>query len=153
MKITKIKIIISSLIICALFLFGVWHSKHAQFTHEKMIKLVEKQVVKVLDQINTTPDQKQQIIQISNQIKTEANDFRKQSKTRYKGIFNELLSDNSDSTKLHADIDKSIDHLRQFGHSALDNFIKIHKILSPEQRADLKIRFESTHGNSLNSSS
>lgn len=150
MKITKKKIIVSSLIICSVLLLCLWHVKYARFTHEKMVKYVEKHVVKVLDRMHTTPEQKQQIFQITDQMKIEAVEFRKQIKIRHITVFDDLMSDKVDSVKLHADMDKSLAQLGQFSHMTLDHLIKVGRIFSPEQRAELKKRYESAHGSNQN---
>lgn len=147
---TRKKIIISGLIICVIALFGIWHSKHARFTHGKMVKLMDKHIVKVLDRIKATPEQKQQITKISDQMKKEARAFRHQFMIQHSAIADALLSDEENSAKLHAELDKNFNFLRQFSHNVLDHLIRISKILSPEQRIDLKKKMTSAHGRPIN---
>ena len=148
----KKRIIAASLIACTVFVSCAWHAKHTRFTHGKMAQLMEKHLADVLEELDTTPDQKRRIAEITEGLKADAAKLRKASRGEHRVMFDEIMTGKADAAKLHADLDKTLDRLGRFSHETLDRLIRFSQILSPNQRAELKRRFEAAHGAATNPS-
>ena len=120
------------------------HSNHGD--PEKMAEKLEKHLDHVLGKIDATPQQGEKIRLISAQIVADAKQIRSQGAEDHVKIVAFLLLDTPGRQWLHDQVDKKTTEMNEFAHRTVDRLIEISAVLTPEQRAGLKKRFESSHG-------
>lgn len=123
------------------------HHRHGgHHDPEKMAKRLDKHLENVLDQIDATPQQRENIRLLSTQITEDAKQLRSQGKEDHGKIAACLLLDAPDRQWLHGQVDQKTKEMNKFAHRTVDRLIEISAVLTPEQRVELKKRFESAHG-------
>jgi len=114
---------------------------------EKIAKRFEKHLTHVFDRIDTTPEQTGAIRLISAQIVADAKQLHASGMEDQEKIVACLLLDEPDREWLHDQVNQKTREMNEFTHRTVDRLIKISEILTPEQRMELKKRFDSAHGN------
>jgi len=113
---------------------------------ERMAEKLEKHLDHVFDKVDATPQQRENIRLISAQIVADAKQLRSQGVEDQGKIVACLLLDEPDRQWLHGLADQKTKEMNEFVHRTVDRLIEISAVLTPEQRAELKKRFESAHG-------
>jgi Spy/CpxP family protein refolding chaperone len=104
-----------------------------------------KRLEKLLDEVNATPEQRQQITAIKDELVAK----RRAAREAHRADLQELLalweSPNPDRGRVHARIDERAREHVAFAHETADALAKVHGILTPEQRAQVAEKMRSWH--------
>lgn len=123
------------------------HHRHGYHSDpEKMAKRMEKHLAHALDKVDATPQQREKIRLISAQIAADAKQLRSKGPEDHGKIVACLLLENPDRQWLHGQVDQKTREMNEFAHRTVDRLIEVSAVLTPEQRSELKKRFESAHG-------
>lgn len=138
---------IVAVLLAAGMLTACHHHRHGgHHDPEKMAKRLELHLDHVLDQVDATPQQRDNIRLISAQIAEDARQFRSKGEEGHGKIVAGLLLDVPDRQWLHGQVDQKTREMNEFAHRTVDRLIEISAVLTPEQRVELKKRFDSAHG-------
>ena len=100
-------------------------------------------VNRMLDKLNATPDQRQQINGIVNNALTQLQEQRQNHEQDRAGWISALTSDNFDENALKA---KAVDHATQMANIIVPALHQVHDVLTQAQRAQLKTMMQNHHG-------
>ncbi len=106
---------------------------------------VSDRVDDMLDDLNATDTQRQQIHAIKDRLLAQAAELHQEGEPLHGEILAQWQSATPDRTRLHALVDQRADAMRAFAHQAVDAAIEVHDILTPEQRAKLEKKMERMH--------
>ncbi|MFC1523919.1 Spy/CpxP family protein refolding chaperone [Thermodesulfobacteriota bacterium] len=110
---------------------------------EKMVNWVFEDL---MDEIDATDSQQQQLSVIKDQLLKECNELHG-SKAEMHNLFLEgLRKESPDSAEVHSLVDQRLEQFGVFAHSLADSMLEVHKILTPEQREILIKHVEKKHG-------
>lgn len=137
---------IVTLVLVGGLLTACHHQHRGHGDPEKMVERLEGHLEHVLDKVDATPQQRDQILLISTQIAEDVKQLHRNGAGKHGEILANLLSDTPDKQQLHSLVDQKTIEMNEFTHRTLDRLIEISAVLTPEQRLDLKTRFESAHG-------
>lgn len=115
---------------------------HQGFGPEKLKEHVESELKK----IGATDEQQTKIGTISDRIIADCGEIHKNSKELSQKFVDCLLLDNPNREWLHRTVDEKAKEFTAFAHRTIDSLIEISGTLTPEQRAEVKKRFEAAHG-------
>ena len=99
----------------------------------------------LLDDLNATDAQRQQIHAIKDRLLAQAMELRKEGEPLHGEVKAQWESASPDRARLHSLVDQHLDAMRAFAHQAVDAGIEVHDILTPEQRAKLEKKMERMH--------
>ncbi len=111
----------------------------------QMAAFVTDRVDDVLDDLNATDAQRQQIHAIKDRLLAQAAELRKAGEPLHDEVRAQWESTTPDRARLHALVDQHSDAMRAFGHQLVDAGIEVHDVLTPEQRAKLERKMERMH--------
>ncbi len=111
----------------------------------QMAAFVTDRVDDVLDDLNATDAQRQQIHAIKDRLLAQAAELHKDGEPLRGEVKAQWESATPDRARLHALVDQRADAMRAFAHQAVDAAIEVHDILTPEQRAKLEKKMERMH--------
>jgi Spy/CpxP family protein refolding chaperone len=121
-----------------LALTGCHRAAGDHFTGERA-KLLSTWFLKgMLDDIDATPEQRQEILRVKNELIDELADFIADGKDDRALFLAEIQRDEPDEEFLHALLDGRLDARRDFAHDVLDKLLEMRAILTPAQRDKLK---------------
>ncbi len=107
--------------------------------------MVTARVDDLLDDLNATDAQRQQIHAIKDRLLAQAAQLHQQAEPDHAELKAQWESPNPDRARLHAMVDERADAMRAFAHQLVDAGIEVHDILTPEQRAKLEKKMERMH--------
>jgi Spy/CpxP family protein refolding chaperone len=103
-----------------------------------------------LDELKATPDQRAKIMAIKDRVLQQAQSqmeqHRQQGQADRQWVINQLTSDAPDKNALYAKADAKADEFKSMAHQVIDALVEVNAVLTPEQRAQLKAKIESMHG-------
>jgi Spy/CpxP family protein refolding chaperone len=94
-------------------------------------------ISRALEDLDLTEQQELQAIRIRRSIKEQAKDSREAMRADLDRVVAELEKANPDATKLHAVVDESLARMQKLAHSTVDQYLELHRTLTPEQRTAL----------------
>ena len=101
----------------------------------EVASFVSSHVDDMLDGLDATPAQRQQIHAITDKLVTDGLALRGGQADARKALVAQWDSAAPDRAQIHALIDQRIDALRAFAHEAADSAVDVHGLLTPDQRA------------------
>jgi Spy/CpxP family protein refolding chaperone len=108
-------------------------------------QMVEKRLTKMLDTVQATDAQRQQITAIKDKVLADGKALR----AAHKGTHQQLLalwkSDQPDVAQVHALVDARADAMKKFADEVADAMIQVHGILTPAQRAKVADQIQQHH--------
>ena len=110
---------------------------HQRMNPKKAYRLVSAMVENKLDDIDATDAQRTQVNALKDDLFAEAKKLREGHRAARQELAGQWESERVDSQRVHAVVDQQLDALRAFAHQAADAAIKLHGLLSPEQRVQL----------------
>ena len=113
---------------------------------EKIYKFVTFKVNDALDDLKASDGQRAQVNAVKDQLFSEAKGLFAGRKEMHEQLVAQWNSERPDAKQVHALIDQRIEEMRTFAHSAADGALKIHDVLTPEQRAQLAQDVAAHHG-------
>jgi Spy/CpxP family protein refolding chaperone len=99
-----------------------------------------------LKKVDATAEQRAKIGSVVDEISADGKQICAANQGLKAKVVGCLLLDTPNSTWLHATVDEKAKELTGFAHRTVDRLIRMSAVLSPEQRAELKKRFEHSHG-------
>lgn len=108
----------------------------------KVAAFVKAHVDDTLDDVNATPDQRQQIQALVSGILDQATALHQSHAGAHQQLLAAWKADQPDAAALHALVDQQVDQLRALAHAAVDAGVKAHGILTPDQRAKITAKLE-----------
>ena len=111
----------------------------------QMAAFVTDRVDDMLDDLNATDAQRQQVHAIKDRLLAQGMEMHKDAEPLHGEVKSQWESATPDRARLHALVDQRSDAMRAFAHQAVDAGIEIHDILTPEQRAKLERKVERMH--------
>jgi protein CpxP len=118
---------------------------HPSHDPARMAAFVTDRVDDLLDDLNATDAQRQQIHAIKDRLLAKAAELHQSGEPLHGEVLSQWRSANPDRARLHALVDQQVDAMRAFGHEMVDAGIEVHDILTPEQRAKLEKKIERMH--------
>jgi Spy/CpxP family protein refolding chaperone len=109
---------------------------------EKAKKFVTWKVDDVLDDLEATDEQRQEIHAVKDKVFEDVRVLKEDLRGDRMTFLTEMKKDKPDSDLLHRKLDGHINRLRAFAHQELDNLLRAHASLTPEQRAQLLSKAE-----------
>ncbi len=103
----------------------------------KVAAYVKAHVDDVLDDVNATPDQRQQIQALVSGVLDQAKTVHQGQADAHEQLLAAWEADQPDAAALHALVDQRVDQMRALAHAAVDAGVKAHGILTPDQRAKI----------------
>lgn len=116
------------------------YGRHHGMNPEKAYKFLTFKVDSALDDIKATPEQRAQINQVKDELFKEGGQLRADHDAVRALVMEQWDSPTVDAAKIHRTLDERIDAFRAMAHKAADGAIKVHDVLTPEQRAALKAK-------------
>ena len=99
-------------------------------------------MMKMLRHLDLTEEQEIQAVKIRRAMREQRKAARMQMKTAMEQAQLELAKDNPDPQVLHAAVDKAAEQMKASMHTAVDQFLALHKTFTPEQREELSRMME-----------
>jgi Spy/CpxP family protein refolding chaperone len=109
---------------------------------EEVQKFTTRLVERAMDDIDATDVQRAKAESLRSDLVKKGMTFQEGKKETHEFMLEAWKSDNPDPAKVHAEIDARIEDMREMAHSAADAALEMHKVLTPEQRAQLAERAE-----------
>ncbi len=130
--------------VMALAGFGRCGSPHPHDPAQVAVFVTDR-VDDVLDDLDATDAQRQQIHSIKDRLLAQGLELRREGEPLHAEVKAQWESATPDRARLHALVDQRAEAMRAFAHQAVDAGIEIHDILTPEQRAKLERKMERMH--------
>jgi Spy/CpxP family protein refolding chaperone len=119
---------------------------HGHHRGALMAKLVDWHVGEVLDELKATPEQREKVTRIKDQILAEAKTLHAGGRGLHQEIHALLQQDEPDAARIHELVDSRMAELRTFGHKLADAALEVHKVMTPEQRQQLAAHARDARG-------
>ena len=114
--------------------------------HRDPEAFLTKRIDSMLDEVKATDAQRQQILAIRDKLLADGKALRAQ----HAGVRQQLLAqwqaDQPDAKQVHALVDGRADAAKSFADEVADAVLKVHDILTPEQRAQVAARIQEHRG-------
>ena len=111
--------------------------RHAGGPHGHGGPDMEKRVERILTEIDATPQQREQIKAITGRLAEQKKARRAERREDKKELVEFWKQANPDPSQIRAKIDEKVEAHRQSAYEMADAMIEIHRILTPEQRAEV----------------
>jgi periplasmic protein CpxP/Spy len=112
---------------------GVFEQGH----EKKAYRFISMRVDNMLDDIQANDSQRQQIHQLKDDLFNEGKALKGNMEGARDELKTQWAAPKADSTRVHQIVDQQLDTARAFAHKMADAALKLHDLLSPEQRAQL----------------
>jgi len=103
----------------------------------KMEQMFTKRVNKMLDEVQATPAQRQQILAIKDKLVADGKALHATHADTRKKLLALWQSDQPDAAQVHALVDGRADAMKGFADEVADAMLQVHGILTPAQRATI----------------
>jgi len=128
--------VVISLVVAGLFI-ACGHRRSSMHDPERMEKFATYMVDDVLDDLDATDAQREDIHAIKSRVLAEITEMHADRKDHHAVILDEMKKDTPDADRLHARVDDKAEKMRAFAHRLVDYGVEVHQILDREQRAEL----------------
>lgn len=119
--------------------------RHGHFTPERLEKMVSWKLDDVMDELDATDAQREQLTAIKDRVMVRLAEERAAHEGMRPEFLLELAKDQPDPDKLHQLVDTRLEQLRPKLHEAVDVALEVHAVLTPKQRAQIKQHVEERH--------
>lgn len=143
---SKNNVLLVAVLLSCIFLSLAGCQRQRLSDPEKMGQKFETYFDHVLKSIDATAEQKEQINAIIAEIRHDAVTVYHANDLNQGLIVNGILTDDPDRTALHEKLHQKTMEMDSFAHRTLDHLLEINALLTAEQRAELKYRYEQSHG-------
>ena len=99
-------------------------------------------MMKMLRRLDLTEEQEIQAVKIRRAMREQRKAARSQMKAAMEQARLELSKESPDPQVLHAAVDQATEQMKASMHSAVDQFLALHKTFTPEQREQLNRMME-----------
>jgi Spy/CpxP family protein refolding chaperone len=119
-----------------------WGGGHGRWGGVRMARVVTAHLDNALDDLEATDAQRTQVHALKDRVLTGADGLRAGHGQARDELLAQWKQPAPDAARVHAVVDGRVDALRAFAHQAADAALELHRILTPEQRAELTERAE-----------
>jgi len=109
-------------------------------------QMISQRLNSELDELKATPDQRAQILAIKDrlvqQAKAQFEQHAQQGQADRQWVIDQLTSDAPDKGALYAKADAKAEQIRALEHTVIDALVEVNGILTPAQRAQLKVKVQ-----------
>ena len=119
--------------------------RHGRFDLERADKMVSWKLDDVMDELEATDVQREQLVAIKDRVFVRLAEEREAHKGMQPEFLLELAKDQPDPDKLHKLVDDKLEQLRPKLHEAVDVALEVHAVLTPEQRDKIEQRVKEHH--------
>lgn len=127
--------------VLALAALGLGALTLTAFRHHRdpaqMEQMLTKRVDKMLDEVNATPAQRQQILAIKDKLVADGKALHASHADTRQKLLALWNADQPDAAQVHALVDGRADAMKGFADEVADAMLQVHGILDPAQRAKL----------------
>lgn len=99
----------------------------------------------LIDDLDLSDAQMLEVLRAQKRLRAAHQTLRRERHQDMKTALEGLASDTPDPAALHQMIDAHAEKIKRLAHTAADEALALHKILTPEQRRQLKERLERQH--------
>jgi Spy/CpxP family protein refolding chaperone len=125
-------------------LAGAGFAQHQMHNPKRAYEFMSVKVNSLLDDINATDAQRAQVNQMKDELWQQGQALHQTEQLR-EHLVSQWGADQVDAAKLHAAVNEKIDAFRAFANRAVDDSVKLHDLLTPEQRAKLQEEIRNLH--------
>jgi Spy/CpxP family protein refolding chaperone len=105
-------------------------------------QMVERRLTKMLDTVQATDAQRQQITAIKDKVLADGKALRATHQATRQQLLALWKSDQPDAAQVHALVDARADGMKKFADEVADAMVQVHGILTPAQRAKISDQIE-----------
>jgi periplasmic protein CpxP/Spy len=128
------KKILSTLLVAAVVVTGAL-TLTAFRHHGDPSRFVTNRVEDLLDDVKATDTQRQQIHAIVDKVVADGKALHASHAGVHKQLLAQWQADQPDASQVHAIVDARADSMKKFADEVADAILKVHDVLTPEQRA------------------
>jgi periplasmic protein CpxP/Spy len=146
------KILISALVgVAAVALLAGFGPGHAgpgfgHFDSKKAYRFLSFKVDNTLDDLKANDAQRKEVNALKDELFNEGMKLKEGQDAAHKELAAQWDAEKVDRARVHSLLDERIDAFRAFAHKAADSAIRLHDLLTPEQRSQLKALAAARHG-------
>lgn len=127
-----------------------WAGKERGFCHKSMSPeqaetMSTRMLDHALDDLDVSDAQRKELQGLRGSLVKEGMALKNEKKESMEEALTLWNSPNPDAAQVHALLDSRIDEMRTFAHSAADKALEAHRILTPEQRAEVAKKISDRH--------
>ncbi len=149
MKTKQVLLTAALAVVAIVALAGFTYGRPMGFGHhlspEKAYKFITFRVNDKLDDLKANPAQRQEVNAVKDQLFDQAKGIFAGRKDLHDQLVAQWNSAQPNAKQVHSLIDQRIDEMRAFAHSAADGALKVHDVLTAEQRAQLSAEIAEHH--------
>lgn len=119
--------------------------RHGRFDMERVDKMISWKLDDVMDELEATDAQRQQLVAIKDRVMVRLAEERAAHEGMRPEFLLELAKDQPDPDKLHQLVDTRLEQLRPKLHEAVDVALEVHAVLTPEQRDRIEQHVKERH--------
>jgi Spy/CpxP family protein refolding chaperone len=147
----KKTLIVAGALVAAVIAFTAFrHTAFAGYGHghdpAQMAQFAKNRVADMLDDVDATPQQRQQIGAIVDQMIASAQSAHQGQAGAHQAFLDAWKAETPDAAQLHQLVDQRIDAARTVAHQAVDAAVQVHGILTPAQRQKITTKLERRFG-------
>lgn len=116
------------------------------FDAKKAYRFISFRVDNALDDLKANDAQRKEVNAIKDDVFNDAIKLKEGQEAAHKELAAQWDAAQVDKARVHAVVDERIDALRAFAHKAADAAIRLHDVLTPEQRSQLKAQAQAHRG-------
>jgi len=131
----------------ALAAFGAMAAQEMgpQARQKHVMRFISAHVENMLDDVQATDAQRKDVEQLKEQVFTDGKAFHAGMETAHEELRAQWKAAQPDKVRVHQIVDERVDAVRGFAHKLADSALKLHDLLTAEQRQKLQAMHEE-HG-------
>ncbi len=138
-------ILFGGILVAALALLAGFAADHHELRPKRAYGFLSYRVNSILDEIKANDAQRAQVNAIKDELFKDGLALKQANRALRKELIAQWDSDVADSAKIHSLVNERVEAFRAFASKAADDAVKVHDLLSAEQRAQLKQELEDAH--------
>jgi Spy/CpxP family protein refolding chaperone len=140
----KAMVVAVALVAAAVTLTAFRHAGFAGHGRDpaQMAQFVKNRVADALDDVDATPQQRQQVGAIVDQMIANAQAAHQGQAGVHQAFLDAWKAETPDAAQLHQLVDQRVDAMRALAHQAVDAGVQVHGILTPAQRQKIATKLE-----------
>ena len=138
-------ILFGGILVAASALLAGFAANHHELRPKRAYGFLSYRVNSILDEIKANDAQRAQVNAIKDELFKDGLALKQANRALRKELIAQWDSDVVDSAKIHALVNERVEAFRAFATKAADDAVKVHDLLSAEQRAQLKQELEDAH--------
>ena len=112
---------------------------------KRATRMVHEYTDDFLDEVDATDDQRNKVHGLADRVLEQAMPLIPEQQKAKQELIAQWKSKSPDSARVHAIIDERVTAVTKVIHTGADALIELHRLLTPEQRAEINERFPDDH--------